>query len=87
MTISRADPEAITRALGGDWYGSYGCAPAPGHSRKDRSLKISAHPTDPSDVILHSFAEEDWRPIKDDLRRQGLLPEWRRGDRQDHRRA
>jgi hypothetical protein len=83
MTISRADPEAITRALGGDWYGSYGCAPGPGHSRKDRSLKISAHPTNPCDVTLHSFAGDDWRPIKDDLRRQGLLPEWRAGARDE----
>src|SRR5215472_16438806 len=77
MTIWRADPEAITRALGGDWHGTYGCAPGPGHSRKDRSLMITAHPADPNDVILHSFAGDDWRPIEDDLRRQELLPEWR----------
>jgi hypothetical protein len=83
MTTWRADPEAITRALGGDWYGTYGCAPGPGHSRKDRSLKISAHPTDPNDVILHSFAGDDYKSIKDDLRRQGLLPEWRPGAREE----
>jgi AAA domain len=78
MTSFRADPEMITRALGGDWYGTYGCAPGPGHSRKDRSLKVSPHPSDPSDVILHSFTGDDWKPIKDNLRQQGLLPEeWR----------
>src|SRR5262249_21738680 len=79
MTKLRADPEAITRALGGDWYGSYGLAPGPGHSRQDRSPMITAHPTDSSDVSLHSFAGDDWKPIKDDLRRQGLVPEWRAG--------
>jgi hypothetical protein len=83
MTTWRADPEAITRALGGDWHGTYGRAPGPGHSRKDRSLKISAHPTDPNDVILHSFAGDEWMPVKDDLRRLGLLPEWRPGARDE----
>lgn len=81
MTSFRADPEMITRALGGDWYGTYGCAPGPGHSRKDRSLKVSPHPSDPSDVILHSFSDDDWKPIKDELRRLGLLPERRIGAR------
>jgi hypothetical protein len=74
-----ADPKAITKVLGGDWLGSYGVAPGPGHSPVDRSLKITAHATDPSDVVLHSFGGDDWRPIKDDLRRQGLLREWRPG--------
>ena len=32
MTNFCADPEMITLALGGDWYGTYGCAPGPGHS-------------------------------------------------------
>lgn len=30
----------ITRAHGGDWYGTYGLVPGPGHSDDDRSLKV-----------------------------------------------
>jgi hypothetical protein len=64
----------VTSRLSGDWCGAYGLAPAPGHSKRDRSLSIRPHPSDPDDVILHSFAGEDWRAIKNDLRRGGILP-------------
>ncbi len=66
--------QEVTRKLGGDWCGSYGLAPGPGHSKKDRSLKIAPHRSDPYDVLLHSFCGDDWRPIKDHWRRTGLLP-------------
>jgi putative DNA primase/helicase len=69
------DPKAITLALGGDWHGGFGLVPGPGHSRRDRSVKISRHPSDPKDILLHSFAGDDWRSIKDSYRAQGLLPE------------
>jgi hypothetical protein len=83
MTCS-ATAERITRALDGDWHGHYGTAPAPGHSKRDRSLSIRPHPADPEDVILHSFAGEDWQEVKTDLRRQGLLSgNWKSFHRQD----
>ena len=61
----------ITGALGGDWHGSYGLCPGPGHSPHDRSLKVS---DGPSGLVVHSFAGERWQDIKDALRSQGLLP-------------
>jgi hypothetical protein len=64
----------ITRALGGDWHGSYGTVPAPGHSHKDRSVSIRPHSSDPDDVVVYSFTGEDPLTIKDELRRHGLLP-------------
>ena len=66
-----------TRQLGGDWHGSYGMAPAPGHSPKDRWLKIAGHRSEPGEVVPTPFApRDDWRAIKDELRERGLLPEW-----------
>ena len=65
----------VTEALEGDWKGDHGEAPAPGHSKRDRSLSIKPHETDPDDVILHSFAGDDWAAIKDELRARGILPE------------
>jgi hypothetical protein len=65
--------ERLTRELGGDWHGHYGTAPAPGHSKDDRSLSIRPHRHDPGDVIIHSFAGENWQEIKADPRSRGLL--------------
>lgn len=63
--------EAITRAKGGDWHGSYGLIPGPGHSASDRSMSVKDNGLD--DVLLHSFAGDDWRPVKDELRKAGAL--------------
>jgi hypothetical protein len=64
----------ITKQLGGDWHGRYGLLPGPGHSGNDRSLKVSAHASDINDVLLHSFAGDDVLAIKQEWRKQGLLP-------------
>src|SRR5262245_22959446 len=69
---------SLTKQMGGDWNGHYGLVPGPGHSARDRSLKVSAHDTDPDDVIVHSFAGDDALAIKADWRARGLLP--RRSD-------
>ena len=66
--------QEVTRALGGEWHGSYGAAPGPGHGKHDRSLTIRPHRTDPNDIVLHSFAGDNFRDVKDELRRRGLLP-------------
>src|SRR5208282_4346909 len=64
----------VTRHLGGDWLGHYGLAPGPGHSKKDRSLKIKPHPSDTGEIVLYSFAGDGWKDLKDELRRAGVLP-------------
>lgn len=63
----------LVKALGGDWHGSYGLVPGPGHSPKDRSVCIINGEN--GEIIIHSHAGEDWRKIKDALRRSGLLCE------------
>ena len=53
--------QELTRSLGGDWDGKYGLVPGPGHSTKDRSLKV----WDGDDgVKVHSFAGDDWRACR-----------------------
>lgn len=53
---------AITKTRGGDWSGNYGLLPGPGHSPKDRSLKV----WDGRDgnVLVHSFAGDAWRDCR-----------------------
>lgn len=68
----------IVKQLEGDWRGDFGLVPGPGHSPKDRSLSVRDS-ADGHDVIFNSFAGEDWRPIKDRLRAEGMLPEMTRG--------
>ena len=65
----------IVLKLGGTWRGDQGSVPGFGHSRHDRSISIKPHPTDPADVLVHSFGRDDWRDVKSELCRQGLLLE------------
>ena len=64
--------KAIVDKLGGDLYqgGRRANIPAPGHSRKDRSISLML--TDDR-VVVHAFNGADWRAVLDDLRRQGLI--------------
>ena len=68
--------QAIVKHLGGDWFErhGYGLAPAPGHSKKDRSLKIAVHRSDRDDVVAHSYAGDDVLELKRVWREEGLLP-------------
>jgi putative DNA primase/helicase len=65
----------IVKATGGDWHGEYGLAPGPGHSKRDRSMKVWDGPD--GEPRFHSFTGDDWRAIKDDLRAKGMLSEFR----------
>jgi len=65
------DARAITKALGGKWAGRYGLARCPVHADSTPSLKISDSTHRGIDV--HCFAGCDWKDIKNELRRQGLL--------------
>ena len=48
----------IVKAHGGDWRGSYGVVPGPGHSDQDRSLKVWQSG---AQIYVHSFAGDDWK--------------------------
>ena len=69
----------IVKALRGEWHGGYGAAPGPGHSKQDRSLQISDNPN--GEPTVYSHAGDDWKAIKDELRTQGLMPEFKPGER------
>lgn len=69
----------ITRHFGGEWHGSYGAFPAPGHSADDRGVTVK-DADGGRDVLFNSFNGANWREIKDECRRIGLLPEWERAN-------
>lgn len=62
----------IARVLGGDLYdgGRRANVPAPGHSRRDRSVSLLLSG---GRVVAHCFGGGDWREVLDDLRRRGLV--------------
>jgi len=65
-----ADARSITRSLRGRWHGSYGMVCCPAHKDKTPSLKVSdGH----NDIIVHCFAGCDWRDVKKELVRRGLI--------------
>jgi putative DNA primase/helicase len=70
--VTRRGLAEIVRALGGDLYagGARACVPGPGHSRTDRSVSLAL---DGGRVLIHSFAGDDWRRVRDDLRKRRLL--------------
>jgi len=65
------DARAITQALGGKWQGRYGLCRCPTHADGNPSLKVSD--SDRKGIDVHCFAGCEWKDIKSELRRQGLL--------------
>lgn len=77
--------QSITRHYGGEWCGSYGAFPTPGHSAADRGMTVKDAPDAPDGVLIHSFNGGDPLAVKDECRRVGLLPERpRSNDNQPH---
>lgn len=62
----------IVRVLGGDLYenGRRANVPGPGHGKGDRSVSLLL---DAGRVVIHTFGATDWREVRDDLRRRGLV--------------
>ncbi len=65
--------QAVVKALGGTWHGSYGTARCPAHD--DREPSLSVRDGVDGEPVFNCFAGCDWRDIKDVLRARGLLPE------------
>ena len=63
---------SIVRRLGGDLYdgGRRANIPAPGHSRRDRSVSLWDRD---GRLLIHTFGDGDWRTVRDHLRAEGLL--------------
>ena len=66
----------IVAALRGRWHGSYGMVKCPTHpDGRTPALKISDDPRKLDNIDLHCFSGCDWRDVKHELVRSGLLPE------------
>ena len=74
---------SLTAALGGRWHGSYGTARCPAH--EDRRPSLSVRDGNNGEPIVHCFSGCDWREVRDELRRRGLIPDDGHRDGGDHR--
>jgi hypothetical protein len=63
----------ITVAMGGTWYGRYGMVKCPCHPDKNPSLQISDDQSKSHGLALHCHAGCEWKLIKDEFCRRGLL--------------
>jgi putative DNA primase/helicase len=66
---------AIVKQLGGMWCGSCGLVRCPAHDDRNPSLKVRDDPNKRDGIDLICFAGCDWRDVKEELQRQGLLPD------------
>jgi putative DNA primase/helicase len=70
------DAQAITKALGGKWQGSFGLCRCPVHADRTPSLKVRDDSRKDDGIDLHCFAGCDWKDIKDEFKRRRFLPEF-----------
>lgn len=70
------DPRTVALALGGEARGQQVSAPAPGHSRRDRSLSIMIDDDAPGGFVVHGFAGEEAIALKDYVREKIGLAQW-----------
>jgi putative DNA primase/helicase len=68
----------VVAQLGGRWHGSYGTCSCPVHDDRRPSLKIRDWPESPDGISVHCFSGCDWRTVKAELARQGLIGGWSR---------
>lgn len=82
--MTTASLRSIAATLGGSIAGRNSVlCPGPGHSRKDRSLKVTFR--DDGTFSVTSFADDDWRQCKDYVReRLGLPSDWQREPANDN---
>jgi hypothetical protein len=70
--VKRLGLAVIVRGLGGELYdgGRRASVPGPGHGPSDRSVSLRLVG---DRVLIHSFAGDDWRAVRDDLIGRGLV--------------
>jgi Toprim domain len=69
--------ESLLRAVGGERNGNGILTAAPGHSDRDRGMRIWPDPTDAQGFRVHLFNGDDWQGAKDQVARALGLQEWR----------
>lgn len=67
--------QAITQHFKGEWNGSQGAFPTPGHSASDRGTTVKDIAGGDVVFCCHNDSNFDWQAMKDDCRRLGLLPD------------
>ncbi|WP_250972458.1 AAA family ATPase [Agrobacterium rosae] len=72
----------IAAALGGKARGNQISAPAPGHSKRDLSLRVMIDPFAPEGFVVHPLAGEDPIDMRDYVRTKAGLPDWQSGGNQ-----
>ena len=71
------DARTLARLLGGDLAGrDKVLCPGPGHSPRDRSLQVTLSADAPDGFLVHSFAGDDWRACRDEVRGRLGLGVW-----------
>jgi hypothetical protein len=73
---TQLDPRSVAAALGGVARGNQISAPAPGHSRRDKSLSIRIDPSAKDGFVVNAFAGEDALEMRDYVRGRLGLPDW-----------
>ena len=71
------DLHSAAKLLGGQVLGGKIHAPAPGHSKRDRSLIVSFNERAPDGFSVHGFAGEPWQELKDYVRQTLGMDEWK----------
>src|SRR5262245_51348088 len=64
------DLKYIARLLGGEVISGAVSAPGPGHSKRDRSLRVFLDPLDRDGFRVASFANDDWRTCRDHVQQR-----------------
>lgn len=71
--------KTITRSMRGTWCGTYGMVACPvpihGKGKGDRNPSLKVVDGQDGGLVLHCFAGCDWREVRDELRRRGLIPD------------
>jgi putative DNA primase/helicase len=75
--------ESLLRALGGEKNGNGILCPSPGHSARDRGMRVWPDPNDAMGFKTCRFNGnvDDWQGDKDHVTRALGMPEWRPGQR------
>lgn len=79
LKTTTLDPISVADALGGKASGNQISAPAPGHSKHDRSLSVKLDPNAPDGFVVKAHAGEDPLEMRDYVRRKLGLGEWQPG--------
>lgn len=75
QTTNTLDPRDVAHALGGHASGNQISAPAPGHSKHDRSLSVRIDPNYPDGFVVNPHAGEDPIQMRDYVREKlGFKP-------------